>query len=112
MSRKSARIFVAVVLLLTALNWFYARKARAAAPQLTFGQPACRSFVPPEWGDYKGSSEHYGVVFQGQRWHASLRHKCSLRSDPADCPRNPTRLPKQLKKPSSRRCSMSCANCG
>lgn len=64
MSRKSARILVVAVLLLTALNWLYARKARAAAPQTVFGQPACRSFVPPEWGDYKGSSEHYGVVFQ------------------------------------------------
>ena len=31
---------------------------------LFFGQPACRSYVPQEWGKYKGSSEHYGVVFQ------------------------------------------------
>jgi hypothetical protein len=63
MSKKNARLLVVAIVLLTAANWFYARKVKAA-PQLVFGQPACSSFVPPEWGEYKGSSEHYGVVFQ------------------------------------------------
>ncbi|HKN25966.1 MAG TPA: hypothetical protein VJX72_14050 [Candidatus Acidoferrum sp.] len=49
--------------MLPAANWFYVRKAKAAA-QLNFGQAACTSFVPLEWGKYKGSSEHYGIVFR------------------------------------------------
>ncbi|MGB7731827.1 MAG: hypothetical protein WBL50_27675, partial [Candidatus Acidiferrum sp.] len=80
MSKKSARILVAAVLLLTALNWFYARKAMAAAPQLVFGQPACRSFIPPEWGDYKGSSEHYGVVFRAN--DGRIRFVTNVRAKP------------------------------
>jgi hypothetical protein len=63
MRKRNARLLILAIVLLTAGNWFHARKAKAAS-QLVFGQPACRSFVPPEWGDYKGSSEHYGVVFQ------------------------------------------------
>ena len=63
MSKTTARLLVVGVLILTAANWFYARKAKAA-PQLVFGQPACKSYVPPNWGEYKGSSEHYGVVFE------------------------------------------------
>jgi hypothetical protein len=64
MSKKSVRLLILGMLLLTAANWFYARRAKAA-PQLTFGQAACKSYVPQEWGDFKGSSEHYGLVFQG-----------------------------------------------
>jgi len=63
MRKITARLLIVAVLLLAAANWFYSRKTQAA-PQLSFGQPACKSFVPPEWGDYKGSSEHYGLVFQ------------------------------------------------
>jgi len=63
MSEKTAWLLILGTSLLTLGNWFYARNAKAA-PQLVFGQPACRSFVPTEWGDYKGSSEHYGLVFQ------------------------------------------------
>jgi hypothetical protein len=63
MIKKTARLFTIALLLVTTYNWLYARKAKAS-PQLIFGQPACRSFVPPEWGEYKDSSEHYGVVFQ------------------------------------------------
>jgi hypothetical protein len=57
MSRKMTRRLLLSLLLLSAANWFYARKAKAA-PQLIFGQPACRSGVPQEWRKYKGSSEH------------------------------------------------------
>jgi hypothetical protein len=66
MSKMTARLLVAAVLLLTAANWFYVRRARAAAakPQIVYGQANCRSYVPPEWGDYKGSSDNYGVAFQ------------------------------------------------
>jgi hypothetical protein len=44
-------------------NWFLLHQA-AAKPQLVYGQPACTTYVPPSWGEYKGSSEHYGMVFQ------------------------------------------------
>jgi hypothetical protein len=52
MSKMTARLLVAAVLLLTAANWFYVRRARAAAakPQIVYGQANCRSYVPPEWG--------------------------------------------------------------
>jgi hypothetical protein len=63
MSKTTARLLVAAVLLLNLGNWVYARKTKAAA-QITYGQPACKSFVPPSWGEYRGSSEHYGVVFE------------------------------------------------
>jgi len=62
MSKTSARLLTVAVVLLTAANWFYARKAKAA-PQQVF-QAACRSFVPLEWGEYKGSSSGFGVAFQ------------------------------------------------
>ena len=63
MSKTAARLLVAAVLFLTAANWFYARKAKAA-PQIVYGQPACKSFVPQNWGEYKGSSNTYGLAFQ------------------------------------------------
>lgn len=63
MSRKTTQLLIFSLLILSAVNWFYARNAKAA-PQTGFGQAACRSYVPEEWGEYKGSSEHYGVVFQ------------------------------------------------
>ena len=67
MSEMTACLLVAAVLLLTAANWFYVRRARAAAakPQIVYGQANCRSYVPPEWGDYKGSSDNYG-------WHSRI----------------------------------------
>jgi hypothetical protein len=63
MSRKISHLLILSLFLLSAANWFYARKAKAA-PQASFGQAACRSYVPEEWGEYKGNSEHYGIVFQ------------------------------------------------
>jgi hypothetical protein len=63
MSKTTGRLLIAVIVLLLASNRFFADKAKAD-PRITFGQPACRSYVPPAWGDYMGSSEHYGVVFQ------------------------------------------------
>lgn len=62
MSKTAARLLVVAVLLLTAANWFYARKTKAA-PQQMF-QAQCRSFVPLEWGDYKDSSSGFGLAFQ------------------------------------------------
>lgn len=67
MSKTTARLLVAAVVLLTAANWFYARRVTAAAktaPQSSFAQAACRSYVPPEWGEYKGSSSGFGVAFE------------------------------------------------
>jgi hypothetical protein len=63
MSKTAARLLIAAVVLLTAANWFYARKTKAAAPQQMF-QAQCRSFVPLEWGDFKGSSSGFGLAFQ------------------------------------------------
>lgn len=62
MSKASARLLIVAVVLLTAVNWFYASKTKAA-PQQMF-QAQCRSFVPLEWGDYKGSSSGFGLAFQ------------------------------------------------
>jgi hypothetical protein len=65
MSKTTARLLVVAVLLLSVANWFYARQAKAAPdPQIVYGQANCRSYVPPEWGEYKGSSDNYGVAFQ------------------------------------------------
>ncbi len=66
MNPKIARLLFAAAVLLTAGNWFYARRAKAA-PQMGYGQPGCISYVPPEWGDYKGSSQQYGVAFQDNK---------------------------------------------
>jgi hypothetical protein len=63
MSKTTARLLVAALVLLTTANWFYARRTKAA-PQIVYGQAACKSYVPLSWGEYKGSSEHYGVVFE------------------------------------------------
>jgi hypothetical protein len=65
MRKKSARVLILMGLVLVAANWFYARRSKAAAPHQMFTQPACKTYVPQEWGDFKGSSEHYGLVFQG-----------------------------------------------
>jgi hypothetical protein len=62
MRKTASRLLIAAILLLTAANWFYARKAKAAPRQLF--QAQCRSFVPLEWGDYKGSSSGFGLAFQ------------------------------------------------
>lgn len=62
MRKTAARLLIAAVVLVTAANWLYARRAKAA-PQQVF-QAQCRSFVPLEWGEYKGSSSGFGVAFQ------------------------------------------------
>jgi hypothetical protein len=64
MSKRNAKFLVIAMLLLTVANWCYARRTKASQQPAAFGQPACKSYVPQEWGDYKGSSEHYGVVFE------------------------------------------------
>jgi len=63
MDKLKFRLAIAVILILVASNWFYARKAKAA-PQITYGQPACTSYVPTNWGQLKGSSDNYGVIFE------------------------------------------------
>jgi hypothetical protein len=62
MSKTAARLLIAAVVLLTVANWFFARKTKAA-PQQMF-QAQCRSFIPLEWGDFKGSSSGFGLAFQ------------------------------------------------
>jgi hypothetical protein len=63
MSKKMGRVLMALIAVLVASNWFYARRAKAS-PQITYGQPGCRSYVPSSWGEYVGSSKDYGVVFK------------------------------------------------
>lgn len=64
MSKITGRLLVTVMVLLIASNWFFARKATAAKPQIVYGQPACTTYVPTSWGEYVGASEHYGIVFK------------------------------------------------
>jgi len=63
MSKTKGRLLMAVVALLVVSNWVTARKAKAS-PQITYGQPSCKSYAPISWGEYMGSSKDYGVVFK------------------------------------------------
>jgi len=60
MSRIMIRLLILIVLALAGSNWFLARKV-TAKPQT---QSTCAIDVPSNWGDYMGSSEHYGLVFK------------------------------------------------
>jgi hypothetical protein len=64
MSKTAGRLLVVFVVLLTVANWFYARKAKASPQPQQMFQAQCRSFVPLEWGDFKGSSSGFGLAFQ------------------------------------------------
>ena len=64
MSKLTQRLLIAVIMLLLASNWFFARKATAKSQIVGYGQPACTTYVPTSWGEYMGSSEHYGIVFK------------------------------------------------
>lgn len=64
MKSKITHLLTLSLLTLTAFGWICTHRTKAAPPQTGLGQPACRSYVPQEWGEYKGSSEHFGVVFQ------------------------------------------------
>jgi len=66
MSKTTGRTLIAVIVVLLVSNWFYARKAKAgpAQPQIEYGQPACKSYVPISWGEYVGAAKDYGVVFK------------------------------------------------
>ena len=65
MSETMGRVLVALIPVLLVSNWFYARRAKASpSPQIAYGQPACRSYAPINWGEYLGSSKDYGIVFR------------------------------------------------
>lgn len=61
MSKTSGRALIAAIVVLIGSNWFYARRAKAR-PQITYGQPACKSSPTPpaSWGEFVGK-------FQGLR---------------------------------------------
>jgi hypothetical protein len=40
------------------------RSGQRAAPQLGFGQAACVTYIPREWGEYQGGSQQSGLAFQ------------------------------------------------
>jgi hypothetical protein len=60
MQRILIRLLILIVLALAGTSWFLARKA-TARPQT---QSTCAIDVPSNWGEYVGSSEHYGLVFK------------------------------------------------
>jgi hypothetical protein len=67
MSKTTARLLILAVVLISAANWFHARRVTAAAKsaaQNSSNQAACRSYIPQEWGDYKGSSSGFGLTFE------------------------------------------------
>lgn len=63
MSRNMSRLLIAVIALLIASNWFFARKATAKA-QNGLPQATCSIEVPTGWGEYVGSSGQYGLAFK------------------------------------------------
>jgi hypothetical protein len=90
------RLSIAVMVLLLASNWFFARKA-TARPQTVYGQPACTSYVPTSWGDYVGSSEHYGIVFKDNVGTLRFFDQYPLRNRAADRPTGETHQPAKPK---------------
>ena len=63
MNKITGRVLIVIVVLLAGSNWFLARRA-TAEPQIVYGQPACTTYVPASWGEYVGSSQHYGIAFK------------------------------------------------
>lgn len=66
MSKTTARLLIAAIVLLTAANWLYARRATAVAKaaQGSSDQASCSSYIPKEWGEFQGSSSGFGLAFQ------------------------------------------------
>ena len=63
MRKNLLRKLVIVETVAAACGWLYAKKTKAA-PQLGFGQPARVTYIPREWGEYKGGSQQSGLAFQ------------------------------------------------
>jgi hypothetical protein len=63
MSKTMRRLLIALVVMLGVSNWFFARRT-SAKPQIVYGQAQCTTYVPASWGEYVGSSEHYGIAFK------------------------------------------------
>ena len=54
-----------IVALAAACGWLYMyTKETKAAPRLGFGQPARVTYIPREWGAYKGGSQQSGLAFR------------------------------------------------
>jgi len=54
-----------IVAMAAACGWLYMyTKETKAVPRLGFGQPACVTCLPREWGEYKGGSQQSGLVFR------------------------------------------------
>lgn len=63
MRKNTGRLLIAVMVLAGVSNWFLLHQV-AAKPQIVYGQPACTTYVPPSWGEYKGSSSTTGWCFR------------------------------------------------
>jgi len=44
-------------------GWVKDREVKAA-PQLSYGQAVCTSYVPPAWGKFQGGNQQTGLVFE------------------------------------------------
>jgi len=55
-----------IVAVAAACGWLYMyhKKETKAAPRLGFGEPACVTYIPREWGEYKGGSQQSGLAFR------------------------------------------------
>jgi hypothetical protein len=63
MGKNFLRKIVVLALLAGGCGWRYAKRT-AAAPQLGLGQAACVTYIPREWGEYKGGSRQSGLALQ------------------------------------------------
>jgi hypothetical protein len=61
--RNFLRKIVVLALLASVCGWLYAKRTKAA-PQRGFGQAACVTYIPREWGEHKGGSQQAGLAFQ------------------------------------------------
>ena len=57
------RKIVVLALVAGVCGGLYAKRTKAA-PQPGFGQAACVTYIPREWGEYKGGSQQSGLAFQ------------------------------------------------
>jgi hypothetical protein len=63
MRKNFLRKIVVLALLAGVCGWLYAKRTKAA-PQLGFGPAACVTYIPREWGEYKGGWQQSGLAFQ------------------------------------------------
>jgi hypothetical protein len=54
-----------IVAMAAACGWLYMyTKETKGVPRPEFGQPACVTYLPREWGEHKGGSQQSGLAFR------------------------------------------------